>query len=107
MAGSEPDKTHPDLFGCFYSLLQKGIGGIRKTVNIQTHFTDRAQFVATKRLVCDRLHAIAPEGIASSHHYQEAERLRAWLLDNAEWAEIHTVTDNVGTERLRYSVRCF
>ena len=76
-------------------------------VNIPTHFRDRAHFSETKRAVGLRIRAIAPEGIASPEHVEEEKRLRAWLVANAEWAEIHTMTDHAGTVRLRYAVRCF
>ena len=76
-------------------------------MNIPTHFRDRAHFLETKMAAVKRLQSIAPEGIAAPEHAEEEKRLRSWLVANAEWAEIHTMTDHAGTVRLRYAIRCF
>lgn len=76
-------------------------------MNIPTHFRDRAHFLETKMAVGKRIEAIAPEGIAKPEHVEEEKRLRAWRVANAEWSEIHTMTDHAGTVRLRYAIRCF
>jgi hypothetical protein len=76
-------------------------------MDIPTHFRDDAHFRATKRAIRARLDVIQPDGRTLDGHAEEAARLSRWMADNAEWAEIHTMTDNLGTVRLRYAIRAF